>query len=210
MTDPTPIGALAAVLEKAVDQTLRYDPGTRTALSQLAGKVIALEAQLPPLTIYLCPQPAGTEPALRVQTHFEGQVDTHLTGSLPAMLMLCLGDRSSLAGSGVRVSGDSGLLNRLQDILRHLDIDWEEPVTDVLGNTLGHSVAQLLRRQVGGLAELTKKTQAVAGEYITEELKAAPSREELEAFYDDVDALRSDLDRLSARFGLFQQHQRGD
>lgn len=207
MLDPTLLGALTAALEKAVNAALRYDPGTRTALSRLAGRVLAIESTFPPLTFYLQPQAEQSGASLSIHAYCETPVETTLRGSLPAILALTFGSQHSLANSGVEVTGNTGLLAELQDIFANLDMDWEEPITDVLGSTLGHPFSQLLRKQWQWTNNNIGKAQRFLGDYITEELRATPSRSELEIFYQDVDQVRSDTERLALRVRRLQQHR---
>ena len=205
MVDPAVLGALTTALEKLANAALKYDPGTRVALGKLAGKILALESSFPPLTFYLCPQPADAELSLRVQAFCELPADTHLTGSLPALLALTFGPQHSLANSGVQVSGSSGFLSDFQDVMRNLDIDWEEAVNGAMGVTAGHQFSELMRGQMRWTRTNLGKARGFFGDYLTEELRATPAKAELEAFYKSVDDLRSDSDRLAAKLSKLNE-----
>jgi ubiquinone biosynthesis protein UbiJ len=205
MMDPTALGALTAALEKLANAALQYDPGTRVALGKLAGKSLALESTFPPLTFYLCPQPTNSELSLRVQAFCELPADTHLTGSLPALLALTFGPQHSLANSGVQLSGSSGFLSDFQDVVKNLDVDWEEAINAVIGVTAGHQFSELMRGQMHWAQAGLGKARGFLGDYLTEELRATPARAELEAFYKSVDDLRSDSDRLAARLSKLNE-----
>lgn len=45
----------------------------------------------------------------------------------------------------------------------------------------------------------------MAAEYLTEESRDVVPRAELEAFYDDVDALRDDVERLAAKLARLRR-----
>lgn len=205
MIDPSLLGVVTATLEKVVNAPLRYDPGTRAALGKLAGKVIAVDSTLPPLTFYLHPQPADSDVSLEIHAYCDRPADTRLKGSLPAIMALTFGSQHSLANSGVEVLGSTTVLSQLQDILHNVDIDWEEPITQVMGSTLGHPFAQLLQGQWQWARNNMNKAQHFFGEYVTEELRATPSKAELEVFYDEVTLLRSDTERLQARVQRLRQ-----
>lgn len=206
MADPTLLGALTATLEKLVNGALRYDPGTQAALAKLAGKVLAVESTFPPLTFYLLPQPATADVHLAVHAYCDLPPDTRLKGSLPAILALTLGPRHSLANSGVQVSGNPALLADLQAILANLDIDWEEPITDFLGTSIGHPFAELVRTQWQWTRNNVQKAQVALGDYLTEELRATPSKIELELFCAQVDQARAHSERLAARVQRLREH----
>ena len=91
------------------------------------------------------------------------------------------------------------LARRLQRLAERFDPDWQQPFTAVFGDVIGvqiaNGVAAALRQaRVGG-----QKFAESAAEYLTEESRDVVPRAELNAFYDDVDTLRDDAERLAAR-----------
>jgi ubiquinone biosynthesis accessory factor UbiJ len=195
MTDPTWLMALCSALEAAVNTALRYDPGSRQALGRLSGRVLAVELTSPHLRFYLLPHAEG----LTVQSQYEGKVDTCLKGSPMALAALLQSERLNLTGSGVEVFGQTGLLLDLQRITRNLDIDWEEALSQIVGDVAGHGSANALRK-LSAWAKGRKTTfEHLLGEYLSEELKTTPARAELEHYYREVDTLRLATDRLAAK-----------
>lgn len=197
--DATLSTAALAGLEKLINTALRYDPGTRIALGNLADQVLAINVTAPAFTIYLTPDEQG----LRLMGHWEGEVHTQLRGSLPALLQLARSERTSFADSGVEVIGNTGLLVDLQRLLKNLDIDWEEALSELLGDVVGHQGAGMIRTGVNYARDRTSETKRLISEFLTEELQTLPSRNELEDFYQDVDELRLQVDRLEARMKQF-------
>ncbi len=193
--DATLSTAALAGLEKLINTALRYDPGTKIALSQLADQVLAIQVTAPAFTVYLTPDEDG----LRLMGHWEGEVHTQLRGSLPALARLARSQQTSFANTGVEVIGNTGLLVDLQRLLINLDIDWEEALTEVLGDVIGHQGAELLRSGTRYAGDRASETKRLVSEFLTEELGTLPSRNELEGFYQDVDDLRLQADRLEAR-----------
>ncbi len=187
--------AALAGAERLVNGALRYDPATRQALAALAGQVLALDITLPATRIYLLPDDDG----LCLMGHWEGEVDTRVKGSLPALLQLANSGAHSLHNSGVEVIGNTGLLADWKALLDNLDIDWEEMLSQLLGDVVGHQGAQLLRRQAHWVGERAASGQRLVSEFITEEVKTLPGKLELQDFYQQVDELRFAADRAAAR-----------
>src|SRR5690606_4313705 len=104
-------------------------------------QVLAITVTAPEFTIYVTPDEDG----LRLMGHWEGEVHTQLRGSLPALMQLARNERTSFADSGVEVIGNSGLLVDLQRLLKHVDIDWEEALSQSLGDVVGHQSAEVIR-----------------------------------------------------------------
>lgn len=195
MVDPTLHTALCAALESTVNTALGYDPGSRQSLAKLAGQVLAVELKQPSLIFYLLPQGEG----VTVRSHHDGNVNTRLRGSPLALASLLTSDHLNLADSGVEVFGSTALLLEIQNIAHNLDIDWEEALSQVLGDVAAHQGANSLR-QLGSWAEGRRETfERLLGEYLSEELRATPARAELERYYREVDELRLATDRLAAR-----------
>jgi len=208
--DPT----LRTALAKSLEFVLDYDPGSRAALTALSGKVLALEITAPPFSLYL----VFSESGISVSS-YGGQADCTLSGALPAVFGLLWREHHTLAGSGVTVAGDVGLLQKLQRILGNAEFDWEQAIIDRLAVVAGpsnasllvHPLAQLLRDSNLWLQRQAQIAPDWLRDYLTEELRLLPSRQELAMFYQDVDEVRAQSERLEAqlrklRLTLDQQH----
>ena len=204
MLDPTLSTAALATLETAVNAALRYDPGTCLALGELEGQVLAIELSSPALTLYLAPHTKGID----IMGNFEGTITTQLRGSVSALIALASKETSTFANSGVELSGDTALLVNIQTILSTLDIDWEEALSQILGDVVGHQMALSIRSSLAWLKGRSGTVSRLTGEYLTEELRCLPSNVELQGFYQDVDSLRFATDRLEARLEQIKQFER--
>jgi len=187
--------AALTATEKLINAALAYDPATRRRLARLAGRVLAVRISAPALDIYLMPEDEG----LCLMANWQGEVDTEISGSLLALLQLANTEPHNLKYSGVSAMGDLHLLAELQQILKTLDIDWEEILSQFTGDIIGHQSAALLRAKFQFAARRAVSVQRLASDFITEEIKLLPSQPELEDFYQQVDELRLALDRASAR-----------
>lgn len=194
MANTITLAALASA-EKMLNTALRYDPATRLGLARLEGKIIALHITAPALTFFVMPM----DDELRLMSHWDGAVDTRISGSLLALMQLAQTEIHNLKHSGVTVMGDLQLLAELQRLLKNLDIDWEEMLSQFTGDVIGHQSAELLRAQLGWVKDRTRNSQRLTREFLTEELQALPAKAELENFYQQVDELRLAVDRAAAR-----------
>lgn len=198
------VTAALAGLEKLINTALRYDPGTRIALGNLAEQVLAIHVTNPELTVYFTPDDQG----IHLLGHWEGEVHTQLRGSLPALMQLARSETTSFANSGVEVMGNTGLLVDLQRLLKNLDIDWEEALSEMFGDLAGHQSANMIRSGINYTRDRAGEAKRLLREFLTEELQALPSKNELEHFYADVDELRLRADRLEARVQQLLQSRR--
>jgi ubiquinone biosynthesis protein UbiJ len=99
----------------------------------------------------------------------------------------------------LRIEGDAELARRLQTLARNFDPDWQKPFAEVFGDVIGVQVANALATALKQARDFAKDGAQVAAEYVAEESRDVVPKAELEAFHDDVDALRDDVERLAAR-----------
>ncbi len=195
--NPTLHTAALAGLEKAVNTALELAPEGRSELLKLDGKVFALHCTAPPLDVYLQPGPAG----ISLMGVYEDEPTTSVRGVASdfAELASATDPAAALINGELEIGGDSAPLIELQRILSQLDIDWESPLTDHLGDVAGHQLAELLR---GGFQWGRQASSSLArqlSEFIHEEARLTPPQLELEDFYRDVQELAMKTERLQSR-----------
>jgi ubiquinone biosynthesis protein UbiJ len=125
------------------------------------------------------------------------------------MDLIRTGDRDESArqlfSGRVRLSGDTELAQRFGNALAGLDIDWEEQLSRLTGDVIAHQLGRQVRRGRDYARTLGKTVDLDLGEYLTEELRVLPSRNEAEAQFDEIDRLRDDVERAAARLERLQR-----
>lgn len=208
--DPTVYTAALAALERALNQALRLSQGTLRQLGELEGSVFALHCSNPAVDVYLHPSPDG----IRLAGAHGGAVTTSVRGEAGDFTELATSSdpTATLINGNLELRGDSAPLIELQKILSQVDVDWEAPLVDTLGDVAGHQIAQILRRvfDIGRQAHASLSRQL--SEFIHEEARLAPPKLELEDFYGDVRELEQRVERLASRLARLRRRldQRGD
>lgn len=187
--------AAIASAEKMINAALQYDPATRIGLARLSGKILAVNITAPNLPLFVM----AMDDEVRLMNHWDGDVDTRISGSLIALAQLSQTEIYNLKDSGVTVMGDITLLADWQQLLKNIDIDWEDMLSQFTGDIIGHQTAMLIRAKFGWVKDRAASAQRLTREFLTEELKTIPSKPELEDFYHQVDELRLAVDRAAAR-----------
>ena len=95
--------------------------------------------------------------------------------------------------------GNIHFLSELQQILRKLDLDWEELLTQLFGDIIGHQGAALIRSKMSWTKDRVNNIQRLTSEFLTEELGALPSKPEVAFFNAQVDDIKLGVDRIEAR-----------
>ncbi len=193
--DPMLSTAALASAEKIINTALAYDPASRIALAELSPQVLAVHISSPDVKIFVMPSVDGIE----LHSHYEGDITTQLEGTLPALLSLIKSERLNLKDSGVQLFGSTSFLAELQKILKNLDIDWEEMLSQVFGDVIGHQGAELIRSKMSWTKDRVSNIQRLTSEFLTEELRVLPSAPELNFFNAQVDELKLGADRVTAR-----------
>lgn len=188
--------ALMAV-ESAINSALEFDPATRNAIGELAGKVLAVECTLPPLTFYII----HSEQGINLMSRYEGVPDTTLHGTALSLAALAVDgeDRVSFYGTGVEVRGDHDLLRQIRKILKNLDVDWEAALAKLIGDVPAHLVGESLRGATKWQKQAAERAGSAAAAFSQEEARLTPSTNEVNQFNREVKLLSDDVDRLAAR-----------
>lgn len=186
------------MMETAFNQYLRMDPNTVRELAQLKGCVIALEITGFDWEIFLCP----TENGLQCLPSSEVEADTRLIGTPLALLGLAVsGDsQAKLASGEVKIKGDVQLGQQFKQILNRMEIDWEEHLSRISGDVFAHQAGRFGRAGIQFFNDVATSLNLDLSEYLQEEIRLLPSEIEVQNYLDEVDHLRSDADRLQARF----------
>jgi ubiquinone biosynthesis protein UbiJ len=187
---------LAAALETALELYLKQEPEALQRASGLHGKVISIDLSGTGLTLYFLPDPDGVQ----VLSHYEGRVDTQLSGTPLGFAQLALDSREDALFQGaVKIVGDTETGQAFQELLAGVDWDWEEQLSHVTGDVIAHqagNLAQQAKRILDGSRETLTQD---CSEYLQEEARLLPTQIEVDYFLNDVDLLRDDVERLEMR-----------
>jgi ubiquinone biosynthesis protein UbiJ len=184
-------------LEAALNRALALDPDTRDGLRTLDGRRVALHLAAPPLALQV--SVAGDR--LQVGPVADSAADLSVRstlGGLIAQLPFFRNDDAPPVGK-LRIEGDADLARRLQRLAERFDPDWEQPFAAVFGDVLGVQIASAVAAALRHARVAAGEFASNAAEYLTEESRDVVGRDELEAFHDDVDTLRDDVERAAAR-----------
>lgn len=193
MLNPTLLG----LIETAVNRYLALDPEISVQLGELEGKIICFELTTPAMTLYCKPHVE----ALDLLLETEESVDCTIKGSAMDLLKMMRSDEpaQSLSNGEIEITGDSRIAQRFSDILKDVEIDWEELISKVTGDFAAHRIGGLVGQMKSWFGNTTTALRMDSTEYLQEESGVLPTRPEIERFMNNVDELRSDVDRLEAR-----------
>ncbi len=197
---------LIATIETALNQLFSLDPDTYARLARFKGRIIAFHISDLNQTLYFFPDQQG----FQIISHYEGEADTTITGSLLAFAKMAVADdhaktRAVFKGD-IRITGDIALGQHFQSLFKQLDIDWEEHLSRMTGDVVAHSLGNMARSFFGWGQHTVHSLSMDVSEYIQYESRDIASAPEIEHFNKQVDQVRSQVDRAEARVNRLLQH----
>ncbi|QFU77528.1 hypothetical protein EY643_18650 [Halioglobus maricola] len=195
--NPTIHTAGLAALEAAANRALKLAPEAGARLAPLHDEVFALHCTAPAVAIYLQPRDDG----IAFMGIYDGPVTTSIKGEANdfAELAASSDPAATLINGKLELQGDSAPLIELQKVLAGLDLDWEAPLVEGLGDVAGHQLAAVLRATFNWGRQAGTSLERQWSEFIHEEARLTPPRLELEDFYRDVQELSLQVERLESR-----------
>lgn len=195
------ITLLLTSIQSLINRYLLLSPEVEKRLLQLEDKIIYLEIQGLNIRLYFTAKLQG----IYFFQHTEKPFDASIQGPPLALLRLLQEDNSVLHNKEVIIKGDVRLIVQWQRLFHQTDVDWEEQLSHIIGDFAAHQVFV-------GKKELEKYTEKQTQDlletskiYLQDEIRLLPSALETEKFLNDIDILRSDIDRLEARIDLLMR-----
>ena len=191
------LALLGRALEAALDRVVDLDPETRASLRPLDGRAITIEFRNTPLAMRI----AVAGDRLAIGPAFEGDSALRVAATPATLLGLALarGREGVVTPGRVDIAGDAELARRVERIASRFAPDFDEAFARVFGDVAGHQIARGVRTALAGLRDSARAFARDTAEYLTEEGRDVVAKPELDAFLDEVDALRERADRIEAR-----------
>lgn len=193
---------LTGVIENLLNRNLAASPRARELCAELRERRIAIAMSGTPLRIAV----ESTGDSLRLSRDAGGEFQAEIEGSPVNLVALAGPEPEALLQRGaVKIRGDVELAQRYRELALLLRPDLEEELSRFVGDAPAH---QLMRLALGAVAfgrRAVSTTALNAAEYLAHERGDLVPRAEAEVFFEGVDRVREDVDRLEARFAQLAQ-----
>lgn len=192
------------LIEAAINRYIVLDPEMLDKLAAFDGKVIKIEIVGTGKTLFMFPGKRG----IHISMTHEGEVDTVLRGSpLSLFKMGVVPNAATMLLKGeVEISGDTRLGHQFKSVFSQMDIDWSEPLAELVGDALAYQMQQSGKKLSQWGKDSIRSVSTSLSEYLQEESRDVVTETELEIFNDAVDQIRNDVDRLQAKINLLRQN----
>jgi len=194
---------LIIALDKAINAYLQLGDNVDAKLNELGDKLVAIELRGLNMNLYFL----RDNNRLSVRSFADETPDAIISATPIALAQMAVqqnADKALFAGQ-MKITGDLDAAQALQDILSGADIDWEEHLSGLVGDVVAHQVGRGVRGLLNWANNSQSSLQADLSEYLLHEVKALPDRQDLSNFLDEVDTLRSDIERFSVRLSRYEQ-----
>lgn len=192
----------AALMEQFANRVLRLDPESQAKLGEFSGKVIHIAVTDLQLDYYLL----FVGGSLVVQSRCETKVSASISGKsfdyLAVLGQMQSDDPSNSAdflGGELHFSGEINTARRFQSWVQNLNLDWQEPLSQLFGDFIGHNIGQQVKQANLFAKRLMTNFKQDLPEYLQHEILVTPTAFEVKALYEDIELTRNQVDRLALR-----------
>jgi len=195
--------SLTEKIQAFINNVLQQDEQTFISIRELAGKLIKIEIIGPDVAIFLLFDAQG----LIIKAEHDAKPNVTIKARPATFMGLLLNrdDKVTTFSPEMEIIGDAGLAQHFQQIIKNMEIDWEEHLSHWFGDTAAHKLGRIFRQSRGFLKETHQTISMDISEYLRFEKDLLPVREEIEEYIAAVDVLRNDAERLQLRIARLQK-----
>lgn len=191
-------------LNKAINSYLNLDPESKMRVKKLSGKAIAIEL----LPFHFRFQCVFSEDNVEVFSDESIETETQIRGTPLQMMgvMINKDNRQQFFAEDITITGNAELGQQVIALFDELQIDWEEHMAQFVGDVPAYHVSRLMKKMGGWLRHSENSFSQDVNEYIHEEAGLFPSNEAFQDFFNDIDALRMDVDRAEIKIKKMKEN----
>ncbi len=191
---------LLSAQETILNHYLNLDPEAKEHLSRLSGKVVKIEwGHFNYYWLF-------KSDSICLSKDYQGAVDLILRGSaLDFIRIAFIKKDTALTTIPLQIFGDMEFAKQFKDLFSNLEIDWEEQLAKLLGDTIAYPISYLFKEITRWAKQSVESLSQNMTNYLQTELNYLVSEPELQIFFSDIDDLRDDSERLEARINVLQR-----
>lgn len=193
-------------LNRSINACLQLDPESKNRIQKLHGQSIGIEL-LPFHIVFHCHFEADQ---VRIEPAETAPIETIIRGTPFGLLSAIIQkkSRNRFFKEDVLVEGNAELAKDAIDLFDQLDIDWQEPLSHLIGDVPTHHLNEGIKKTSIWCKALLNSLKEDLSEYIHEEAEWLPTHEALQDFFNDIDNLRMSVDRMEAKINLILARHR--
>jgi ubiquinone biosynthesis protein UbiJ len=185
-------------LQKLINDGLEYDLPSKEKVSRLAGKTLVLETIEPNISISVTIESDGF---VFLEAGKVVPFDAFVSGKASDLFAVMRSEdrTAAMMEHQISIEGDTRTFFTIQEIMSHLDIDWEMAIADKIGDTAAHAVADGIKFFGSMVKNQLSSFDRTSRNFFREESQLFVPSSLWQPHKDAVQALRMDADRLAAK-----------
>lgn len=188
---------MLAILNEAINAYLQLDPTSLSRLKKLEKKAILIE--LLPFNYFFYVELTDNKIILTKDSIYPIAATIRGTPLQMTAVMIAKDNRHQFFAEDIKIEGDAEIAQSVINLFDELQIDWEEYLSQLVGDVPSHHIGRFAKSAMNWLKKSKNTLRLNISDYLQEEIKCYPPKEEVENFYHEVDELRMAVDRLEAR-----------
>jgi ubiquinone biosynthesis accessory factor UbiJ len=188
---------LLGVAEIGGNHLLGMDQNALQHCSELQGHIVAINFTDMDKTLYCHPGSWGMRISLQQPSR---EVDAIIRGRVMALVNLSL-NKDKLSTSmqeNVEISGNAAVAQKFQKILSELDIDWEQQLSQIVGDAVAFRIFQGINKTRQWVNDSFHSVALSGRDYLQQESQVMPGKQEFDHFKSEVTDLRHSVERMEA------------
>jgi ubiquinone biosynthesis accessory factor UbiJ len=195
--------SLKEKIQSFINTVLQQDEMASVAVQEIAGKVIKIEISGPDISLFVKFEQQG----MVIETEYDAKPNVIIRARPSTYIGLLINrdEKTNTFTPDMEISGDANLAQRFQQIMRNMEIDWEEHLSHWVGDTAAHKLGRVFKQSRELIKEVHQTIQMDISEYLRYEKNMLPDRDEVAEYIAAVDVLRNDAERLQLRIARLQK-----
>lgn len=191
-----------AAIETAIAQLQAQDQGEYARLKPLHGKVFCIQLTQVEWPLYLV-----FAKSIQVLNAYEGDVDVSVTADATALYQVSEGDSLTelIKQDKLKLDGDVNLLQSFSHYLRHIELDFAEPISKYIGDAPTHMLVSGTKQLAQTAKQVFEKSRSHVGQLTTEEYRLAPHQIEFIHFRDNLEELAENTTAIETRIASLRE-----
>ncbi|MDH5434841.1 MAG: SCP2 sterol-binding domain-containing protein [Gammaproteobacteria bacterium] len=189
----------AAAFEMLINRVIQLDPQGHEGLATFKDKVIQVTVDDLDLNYY-CRFP---NQSIAISNLNDKKVSAVISGKLSDYIQMALkgskGGKDAVFTGEIHFSGDINTARQFQEYLLSLNLDWQEPISQIFGDVAGYQISKGIVGFASFMEQWFDETKKDIPEILQHELNVTPSHLETEHFFEKIGDLRGHADRLEAK-----------
>ena len=193
--------------EELLNRVLAKDPHFQRQLAKFAGKSLQINVHPPGIIVTALLEKERIRLLSTGAELLDIQITASITGNVGQLLPLILEKRDNrpLSNPALAITGDASFIQELHASLSSLDIDWQDYLAPLLGNLITNELSHISNDIRNWSKQASVNMRRNVNEYLTEEERIFPKKEQLDDFSEELDYLKIRIDRINAKASILDQ-----